>query len=175
MMLMTIYSLLNGFVYAKAGRLFFLLAAAAAVLYLIDRGLGMVFSDLLKKQSVTYRSRLATILSVLKSLVGFLVVFIFFLVIISDFGFNIGPLLAGAGIFGLAISFGAQTLVRDIIAGFFLIVENQINVGDSVKIDESKGRIVKMQLRSIVLRDEEGNLVYIPNSEIKRITVLRSP
>jgi small conductance mechanosensitive channel len=86
---------------------------------------------------------------------------------------NITPLITGAGILGLAFSFGAQTLVKDLIAGFFIILENQYNVGDQVKLNTEEGVVDKITLRATVLKDKKGNLIYIPNSEIKKVVVIK--
>ena len=87
--------------------------------------------------------------------------------ILKEFGFDIAPILAGAGIIGLAIGFGSQSLVKDIVSGFFLIMENQIRVGDVVKIADVAGLVEKITLRIVVLRDLQGIMHVIPNGEIK--------
>ena len=78
------------------------------------------------------------------------------LIVLDEFGVNITPVLTGAGIAGLAVGFGAQTLVRDIISGFFMILEDQLRVGDSAAINGTGGLVEQINLRTIVLRDEEG-------------------
>jgi small conductance mechanosensitive channel len=92
------------------------------------------------------------------------------LIILSHWKIDIAPILTGAGIFGLAISFGSQTLVKDIISGFFIISESQYNIGDRVKIGTYEGRVYKVTLRLTVLKDDEGNKIYIPNSTITTVT-----
>lgn len=87
--------------------------------------------------------------------------------IIKELGFDIGPVLAGAGIIGLAIGFGSQSLVKDVVSGFFLIMENQIRVGDVVRIGGVSGLVERITLRIVVLRDLEGIVHVIPNGEIK--------
>jgi small conductance mechanosensitive channel len=83
---------------------------------------------------------------------------------------NIGPILAGAGILGLAISFGAQSLVKDIISGFFILFENQFGIGDVIEVAGHSGVVEKMTLRVVVLRDGEGVMHVVPNSEIKVVS-----
>ena len=83
---------------------------------------------------------------------------------------NIAPILAGAGILGLAVSFGAQSLVRDIISGFFILSENQFGLGDVVEVAGKTGVVEKMTLRVVVLRDLEGAMHIIPNGELKVVT-----
>lgn len=82
----------------------------------------------------------------------------------------IGPILAGFGILGLAVSFGAQSLVKDIISGFFMLMENQFGVGDVIEAAGKSGSVERMTLRVVVLRDLQGRLHIIPNGEIKSIT-----
>jgi small conductance mechanosensitive channel len=88
------------------------------------------------------------------------------------FDVNVGPLLASAGIAGLAIGFGAQTLVKDFINGFFILVEDEYGIGDVVKIAGVQGTVEDMTLRRTVLRDPNGTLHSVPNSEIHIISNL---
>ncbi len=90
-----------------------------------------------------------------------------FMMILSELGVNIGPLIAGAGVLGLAVGFGAQYLIRDIIAGLFIILENQYRVGDVVCINGTCGQVEDINLRRTVLRDLEGTVHYIPNGQVK--------
>ncbi len=95
------------------------------------------------------------------------------LMILSEWGMNIGPLLAGAGILGLAVGFGTQTLVKDIVTGFFILLENQFNVGDKIKIAGIEGKVVAINLRTTVLKTKEGTFHIIPNSKISDIAKLK--
>ena len=88
------------------------------------------------------------------------------LMILEEFGVNIAPVLTGAGIAGLAVGFGAQTLVRDVISGFFMILEDQVRVGDVAAINGTGGLVQEINLRTIVLRDEEGTVHVFPNGSI---------
>ena len=85
------------------------------------------------------------------------------------FDVDIRPILAGAGVIGLAIGFGAQSLVKDFVSGLFILIENQYNIGDKVKIGSSEGNVIKITMRSTVLRDEEGKTYYISNGSIKGV------
>ena len=91
------------------------------------------------------------------------------LMVLNEFDINIAPVLTGAGIAGLAVGFGAQTLVRDIISGFFMILEDQVRVGDSAAINGIGGLVEQINLRTIVLRDEEGTLHVFPNGSINTL------
>lgn len=169
------YNILGLNLIQRSSKFFILILVGAALLKIIDRSICAFFDKLARKPSLSpQKSRLATLRSLLRSITGFLLFIVLFLMIASDLGFNIMPLLTGAGIAGLAISFGAQTLVRDLIFGLFLILDNQINVGDKVKIGDQEGIVVKMLMRNIVLKDSDGNLIIIPNSEIKKITVFKN-
>ena len=86
--------------------------------------------------------------------------------VLEQFGVDVTPILTGAGIAGLAVGFGAQTLVRDIISGFFMILEDQVRVGDSAAINGTGGLVEEINLRTIVLRDEEGTVHVFPNGSI---------
>ncbi|MFP4337459.1 MAG: mechanosensitive ion channel family protein [Halothece sp.] len=114
--------------------------------------------------------RISTISSVIKSIVIISWVVAGILVGLSLSGVNIGPLLAGAGLIGVAISLASQNLIRDAINGFFIILEDQYAVGDVVGIGEAVGFVEAINLRITQLRDTEGRLVTIPNSEIRTVT-----
>lgn len=111
-------------------------------------------------------SKTRTVRSLLKNILDIVFLAIAVLVILSHFGVDIRPVLAGAGIVGLAISFGSQTLIKDILSGIFIITEDQFNIGDTVKIGDNIGKVEKFTLRITVLRNNENNLIYIPNSQI---------
>lgn len=114
--------------------------------------------------------QIRTLASVLTSVGVFVIVFVAALEVLSLLGLNLGPLLASAGIAGLAIGFGAQTLVHDFINGFFILLENQYDIGDSIRIAGVKGTVEAMSLRRTVLRDDDGTVHIVPNSEIKLVS-----
>jgi moderate conductance mechanosensitive channel len=89
--------------------------------------------------------------------------------ILGTFGISLGPLVAGAGIIGLALGFGAQGLVRDFISGIFMLIEDQYGVGDIVDVGEAGGVVEGVTLRSTRIRDVEGTLWHVPNGEIRRV------
>lgn len=94
------------------------------------------------------------------------------LMILQEIGIPIGPILAGAGIFGLALGFGGQYLIKDIISGFFIILENQYRVGDVVSFDGTGGMVEDISLRMTTLRDMDGTVHHIPHGEIKKVANL---
>ena len=89
--------------------------------------------------------------------------------ILGEFGFNLGPLIASAGILGVALGLGAQTLVRDVLSGIFMLIEDQYGVGDSVDVLEVQGVVEKVGLRVTTVRDKSGTLWYLRNGEILKV------
>ena len=114
--------------------------------------------------------QIRTLTSVMTSVGVFVILFIAILEVLSLLGLNLGPMLASAGIAGLAIGFGAQTMVHDFINGFFILFENQYDLGDMVRIAGVKGTVEKMSLRQTVLRDEDGTVHIVPNSAIQIVS-----
>lgn len=95
---------------------------------------------------------------------------ILILMVLQEFGVVIGPILAAAGIVGLAFGFGGQYLIRDVISGLFIILENQYRIGDVVKFGNLGGVVEKISLRMTTLRDLDGTVHHIPNGEIKEVS-----
>lgn len=94
------------------------------------------------------------------------------LMVLSEFGVMIGPILAAAGILGLALGFGGQYLIRDIITGLFIIIENQYRIGDLVSFDNTSGIVEAITLRKTTLRDVDGSVHHVPHGEVKKVTNL---
>lgn len=115
------------------------------------------------------RQRFATVGTVLRGIAGVAVYGVALMVALGELGLNLGPLIAGAGIVGLAIGFGAQSLVSDFIAGIFIIIEDQYGVGDYVDVGVASGTVEKVGLRTTTLRDVNGTVWTIPNGEIRRV------
>jgi small conductance mechanosensitive channel len=116
--------------------------------------------------------QLRTLAGVMYSVSVSVIAFIALMQVLRRFDIDIGPLLASAGIAGLAIGFGAQTLVKDVINGFFILMENQYDIGDVVRIAGVSGTVEGMTLRRTTLRDVDGAMHIIPNSEIKIVSNL---
>jgi small-conductance mechanosensitive channel len=116
--------------------------------------------------------QLRTLSGVVHSAGVFVLVFLALLQILPVLGINMGPLLASAGIAGLAIGFGAQALVHDVINGFFILMENQYEVGDTVRVGGITGTVERMTLRATLLRDDQGALSTIPNGKIDIVSNL---
>ncbi len=113
--------------------------------------------------------RAITLKSVLKSATNVVIWTLAGLIALGELGINLGPLIAGAGIAGIAIGFGAQSLVRDFLAGVFIIIEDQYGVGDVVDVGPATGVIEAVSMRATRLRDVEGVLWVVPNGEISRV------
>lgn len=126
-----------------------------------------------KIQNESLVRKTKTLKSFIDSIIYAVVAFVILFFILELWDVNITPLLTGAGILGLAASFGAQTLIKDLISGFFIIFENQFNVGDEVKIGAFQGKVKKINLRQTILEDKKGNLIFIPNSQITTLVKLK--
>lgn len=117
--------------------------------------------------------RAETLASVLNNASRVLVTVFFLLMTLQEFGVNIQPLLAGSAVAGVALGFGAQALVKDVISGFFLLMENQFGVGDIISVeDKHVGTVERMTLRVTQIRDAEGRAHFLPNGSITRLIVL---
>jgi moderate conductance mechanosensitive channel len=127
---------------------------------------------LLQTEEVSLRGqqRIEALATVLRSIVSFVVWLIASLLVLGELGVNLGPLLAGAGILGVAIGFGSQTLVRDFLSGFFILVEDQFGVGDIVDVETGISGVVEaVSLRTTRLRSVDGTVWHVPNGEIRRV------
>lgn len=116
--------------------------------------------------------RAETLVRLLRQLVLIVVWVMALLVILNELGVSVAPILASAGVLGLAIGFGAQNLVRDVISGFFFILENQVRVGDVVVVNGTDGLVESINFRTLVLRDLEGKVHIFPNGTIDAVTNL---
>jgi small conductance mechanosensitive channel len=115
------------------------------------------------------RQRAAAIGSILRSFVTVIVFSVALLMVLDLFGFNLAPILTSLGIVGVALGFGAQTLVKDLIAGLFMLLEDQYGVGDVIDTGEAVGVVESVGLRTVTIRDARGVLWYVRNGEIIRI------
>jgi small-conductance mechanosensitive channel len=115
-----------------------------------------------KRQSERARTTGSVLTSILKAAVWIIAI----AMILGEFGFNLGPVIASAGVIGVAIGLGAQTLVRDILSGIFMLIEDQYGVGDQITTLEIEGVVEKVGLRITTIRDKKGVLWYVRNGEI---------
>ena len=114
-------------------------------------------------------ARAQTIGNVMRGMASVAIYFVASLLILGELGINLGPLLAGAGIAGIALGFGAQSLVKDCISGTFMLIEDQFGVGDVIDVGEAAGSVEAFSLRATRLRDGEGTVWHVPNGEILRV------
>lgn len=126
--------------------------------------------DRVKRMGGERAKRTETFAKTVENIIRAVIVVMGSLMILRQAGIELAPLLAGAGIVGLAVSFGAQNLAKDVINGFFILAENNMNVGDVVQLAGKSGTVERITLRTTVLRDLEGNVHAVPNSEILTIT-----
>lgn len=114
--------------------------------------------------------RIETLARVFRYIANVVITLVAGMLVLSELGISIAPFLGAAGVVGIAVGFGAQSLVKDFFSGFFMLLENQIRIGDAVELAGKVGMVEEITLRNTVLRDIEGNVHYIPNGEITIVT-----
>jgi len=119
--------------------------------------------------AVRQKERAKTTGTVLTSTLNAVIWVIALGMILGEFGLNLGPLIASAGVIGVAIGLGAQTIVRDVLAGLFMLIEDQYGVGDRIDVLEISGVVERVGLRITTVRDEVGTLWYLRNGEILKV------
>ena len=122
-----------------------------------------------KRSGLRQKERAKTTSTVLKSTLNGSIWLIAIFMILAEFGLNLGPLIASAGVIGVALGLGAQTLVRDILSGIFMLVEDQYGVGDKVDVLEIQGVVETVGLRITTIRDAKGTIWYLRNGEILKV------
>ncbi len=162
--------------WSRLTHLILVAAACLAILFsvrLVARAVRKAVDDGNDDVTSEAERRAETLGAVLTNAARVLVTIFFLLMTLQEFGVNIGPLVAGAGVAGVALGFGAQSLVKDVISGFFLLLENQFGVGDIINVDDKHtGTVERMTLRVTQLRDAEGRAHFVPNGSIVRVVVL---
>ena len=156
------------------------IAAIIIVAYLIRKFAGIFIEKIIKKIVIfdhfltkeAERKREDTLIRIFTVSLGILVWLLALLMILQETGIAIGPLLAAAGIAGLAFGFGGQYLIRDLICGLFIIMENQYRIGDVVCFDGTCGLVEDISMRMTTLRDLDGIVHHVPHGEIKRVSNL---
>ena len=167
---------LGGAGLAKLERLGLVVLTCVALLYavkLVGKAVRRAVDDGDDSVTTDAERRADTLASVLNNAARVLITAFFLLMTLQEFGVNIQPLLAGSAVAGVALGFGAQALVKDIISGFFLLMEGQFGVGDIISIDDKHiGTVERMTLRITQIRDAEGKAHYLPNGSFQRVVVL---
>jgi len=156
------------------------IVAIIIIAYLIRKFVGIFIKKIIRKIIVSDHfltkeaeiKREDTLISIFNVSLGILIWLLAFLMILQEIGIAIGPLLAAAGIAGLAFGFGGQYLIRDLISGLFIIMENQYRIGDVVCFDGTCGLVEDISMRMTTLRDLDGTVHHVPHGEIKKVSNL---
>jgi len=125
--------------------------------------------EFLRMQTERSSQRSMALGAVLRSLTSIVIYGLAIMIALAEFGVSLGPLIAGAGIIGVALGFGAQSLVKDFLSGIFMLIEDQYGVGDIVDVGEASGVVEAVNLRTTRLRDVNGTVWFVPNGEIRRV------
>jgi small-conductance mechanosensitive channel len=152
------------------GTLVVTIGLAFAVWEGVNLALQLHLERLRREAQAARSARLRTLLPLIHTTLAITVLVVAGLMVLSEIGVNIAPLLAGAGIVGVAIGFGSQKLVQDVITGVFLLLENTMQVGDVVKVGDQSGLVESLSVRTIRLRTEDGSVVVIPFSAVTTVT-----
>lgn len=164
------------FVTGKFLRIILLLIGAYLIRKILTKALRNVLSNYISNVNLALldedaeKKRAETIISVFSNLASFAIGAATILILLSEIGVDSTPIIAGAGFLGLGVGFASQTLVKDYISGFFVLFENQFNIGDSVEIGGKKGMVKELSLRTTVLEDAKGNIYIVPNNKITIVT-----
>ena len=153
---------------SRGAGIVFTIFLAWIVFWVLRRALigGMRAADS-RVEDPAHRQRIATLVLLVVSITKYVVIFVAAVMILQrQLGLNVYPVLAGAGVVGLAVGFGAQNLVRDVVSGFFIIMEGQYAVGDLVEINGAFGRVEEVGLRTTRMRDPNGEIRSLPNGAI---------
>lgn len=124
----------------------------------------------MRKNDPSFKERAETLGDVLGATGNTIIYLIALFMFLDAFHINTAPILTGAGILGLAIGFGSQALVKDVVSGFFALIEDQYRVGEKVKIADLEGSVKKITMRLTVIAGENGEIHYIPNGTIAKVT-----
>lgn len=154
------------FILLASIKILLILFVAWIVVFVGKRIIANIFYLRMKTPLHYSERRQKTILRLLQSVLSYIVYFSAIIGVLSSLNINVAGLLAGAGIAGLAIGFGAQSLVKDIISGFFIIFEDQFGVGDYIKLNAAEGRVMEIGLRTTKIQGATGELHIIPNGSI---------
>ncbi len=153
-------------------RIIVILAIAAVLMKFSTKGILTLKAHLKKQSSEDYEEikRIDTLCRVFRYTITVLISVITVVEILNELGISIAPMLAAAGVVGLAVGFGAQSLIKDYFNGFFILIENQIRQGDVVDAGGKAGLVEEVTLRYIRMRDYDGNVHYVPNGNITTVT-----
>jgi small-conductance mechanosensitive channel len=152
-------------------RIFVILVVAWALQFVAARLIRLFRAYMAKRTTAADElRRIDTVGNAFRYFASVVVVLVAGMLILNELGISIAPILATAGVAGIAIAFGAQSLIRDYFTGFFLLIEDQIREGDVVEISGKSGEVEEVTLRYVRLRDVDGFVHFVPNGEIKLVT-----
>ncbi|HJV47118.1 MAG TPA: mechanosensitive ion channel family protein [Bacillota bacterium] len=149
-------------------KIIFIILVSRILVKVIANSVNRIFKNREKFQ--LHVRRVETMRSLVNNVSTYVIYFVAILLIMAQLGFNLAPVLASAGVVGLAVGFGAQNLVRDVITGFFIIFEDQFGVGDYIAIGKFTGTVQEIGLRITKIRSVTGELHIVPNGSIKEVT-----
>ena len=166
-----IWTIISGWLLSHGLRILLILVLTFAAMKIARLVADRAFAFLRKTDlELEMQKRADTLKSLLRYLLHTVILAVSLVMILGEFGVQIGPVIAAAGIVGLAVGFGAQHLVSDVIGGFFILLEDQIRVGDVVQVAGKSGLVERVNLRTVTLRDLAGNVHYIRNGQIDTVT-----
>lgn len=151
-------------------RIIIILVICRLIMWVLHKTIDRIVLERANKHSANQARRMTTVGKLLKNVITYIIYFISFMLILSEFGIDLGPLLAGAGVVGIAIGFGAQSLVKDILTGFFIILEDQFAVGDVIQTGQFKGTVEVIGLRTTKILSWTGEVHIVPNGMINEVT-----
>lgn len=158
-------------VFQPALHIALILVLAWIVLKLAKKAIKLLQKNMLKRTSDSEgMKRVGTLGNVFRYIVSVVIAVIAIMLVLDQIGISIAPILAAAGVVGLAVGFGAQTLVKDFFTGFFLLLENQVRQGDVIEAGGKSGLVEEITLRYIKMRDYDGDVHFVPNSTITAVT-----
>lgn len=152
---------------AIAGRIIIIIVISYLTIKVADRAVVRALTYGRERNKV---SRLATLITLFQSIIKYVVYFVALVLILQLMGVRTSSLLASAGVLGLVVGFGAQNLIRDVIAGFFILAEDQFAVGDYIQVDNLSGFVTEIGLRATRLKDWGGEIHVVPNGQITKVT-----
>ncbi len=147
-----------------------IIVAARVTVSIIDAAVNRIFQNREGGKIQFEQRRVDTLRVLVNNVTRYTIYFLAILLVLKQLGFDLQPVLVSAGVLGLAVGFGAQSLVRDVITGFFIIFEDQFAVGDTVTINQFTGTVQEIGLRITKIRSWTGELHIIPNGSIKEVT-----
>jgi moderate conductance mechanosensitive channel len=150
-------------------KIILILVLASIVTRIASKGIRNFFKMKARVPGKVNEGREQTLIKLCENIVYYVIYFIAIVTILGLFGIELGPILASAGVLGLAIGFGAQGLVKDVVTGFFILFENQYGVGDRVRMNGVEGTVEELGLRTTTIKGDNGEYFYLSNSSITQV------